>query len=106
MFVGCIARKILNIIFRLNCSYFVEDGQTSYGLQFSTAKLTRGVLRIVEHPLLNAFGSAASYAKMAIIVDLASYNLPYLANRKTKAFDIVGEDAVYPIVGTLITHLT
>ncbi len=106
MFVGGVARRILNNIFRLNSSYFVEDGQTSYGLQFSTAKLTRGVLRIVEHPLLNAFGSAASYAKMAIIVDLASFNLAYLGNRKTKAFDIIGEDGIDAIGGTLTTELT
>jgi hypothetical protein len=106
MFVGGVARRILNNIFRLNSSYFVEDGQTSYGLQFSTAKLTRGVLRIVEHPLLNAFGSTASYAKMAIVVDLAAFNLAYLGNRKTKAFDIIGEDGVDAVGGTLTTECT
>jgi uncharacterized protein DUF5309 len=106
MFVGGVARRVLNNIFRLNSSYFVEDGQTSYGLQFSTAKLTRGVIRIVEHPLLNAFGSTASYAKMAIIVDLASFNLAYLGNRKTKAFDIIGEDGMDAVGGTLTTEVT
>jgi Family of unknown function (DUF5309) len=106
MFVGGVARRVLNNIFRLNSTYFVQDGVTSYGLQFSTARLTRGVLRIVEHPLLNAFGSTASYAKMAIVVDLASFNLAYLGNRKTKAFDIVGEDGIDAIGGTLTTELT
>lgn len=106
MFVGGVARRILNNIFRLNSSYFVEDGQTNYGLQFSTFKLTRGTLRLIEHPLLNAFGSGASYAKMAIIVDLASFNLAYLGNRKTKAMDLLGEDGVDAVGGTLTTELT
>lgn len=106
MFVGGIARKILNNIFRVNSSYFVEDGQTNYGLQFSTMKLTRGVLRLVEHPLLNAYGSGASYAKMALIVDLASFNLAYLGNRKTKAMDLMGDDGVDAVGGTLTTEVT
>jgi hypothetical protein len=106
MFVGGVARRILNNIFRLNATYFIQNGETSYGLQFDTAKLTRGVVRIVEHPLLNAFGSTSSYAKMAIIVDLASFNLAYLGNRKTKAFDIIGEDGMDAIGGTLTTEMT
>jgi hypothetical protein len=106
MFVGGVARRILNNIFRLNSSYFIENGTTDYGLQFSTARLTRGVLRIVEHPLLNAFGSGASYAKMAIIVDLSTFNLAYLGNRKTKAMDILGDDGVDAVGGTLTTEVT
>ena len=106
MFVGGFARRVLNNIFRLNSSYFVQNGQTSYGLQFDTAKLTRGVVRIVEHPLLNAYGSTSSYAKMAIVVDLASFNLAYLGNRKTKALDIMGEDGIDAIGGTLTTEMT
>lgn len=106
MFVGGVARRILNNIFRLNSSYFVEDGATNYGLQFSTFKLTRGTLRLVEHPLLNAYGSGASYAKMAMIVDLASFNLAYLGNRKTKALDLMGDDGVDAVGGTLTTELT
>jgi hypothetical protein len=105
-FVGGVARRILNNIFRLNASYFVEDGVTSYGLQFSTMKLTRGVLRLVEHPLLNAYGSTSSYAKMGIIVDLPSFNLAYLGNRKTKAIDLMGDDGVDAVGGTLTTEVT
>ena len=106
MFVGGFARRVLNNIFRLNSSYFVQNGQTSYGLQFDTAKLTRGVIRIVEHPLLNAYGSTSSFAKMAIVVDLASFNLAYLGNRKTKALDIMGEDGIDAVGGTLTTEMT
>ena len=106
MFVGGTARRVLNNIFRLNSSYFIENGATSYGLQFSTAKLTRGTLRIVEHPLLNAFGATSSYAKMALVVDLASFNLAYLGNRKTKAMDILADEGVDAVGGTLTTEVT
>lgn len=106
MLVGGVAKRILNNIGRLNGTYFLEHGQTEFGLQFATLKLTRGTFRIIEHPLLNAWGSTASYAKMALVVDMASFNLAYLGNRKTKAFDIIGEDGVDAVGGTLTTELT
>jgi hypothetical protein len=106
MFVGGVARRVLNNIGRLNGTYMLTQGQTEFGLKFSTLNMTRGTFRIVEHPLLNAWGSAASFAKMALVVDMASFNLAYLGNRKTKAFDIVGEDGVDAIGGTLTTEVT
>jgi hypothetical protein len=106
MFVGGVAKRILNNIGRLNGTYMLTQGQTEFGLRFTTLNMTRGTFRIIEHPLLNAWGSAASYAKMAIVVDMASFNLAYLGNRKTKAFDILGEDGVDAIGGTLTTELT
>lgn len=106
MFVGGVARRILNNIGRLNGTYMLTQGQTEFGLKFSTLNMTRGTFRIIEHPMLNAWGSAASYAKMAIVVDMASFNLAYLGNRKTKAFDIIGEDGVDAVGGTLTTEVT
>jgi hypothetical protein len=106
MFVGGVARRILNNIGRLNGTYMLTQGQTDFGLKFSTLNMTRGTFRIIEHPMLNAWGSASSYAKMAIVVDMSSFNLAYLGNRKTKAFDIIGEDGVDAVGGTLTTELT
>lgn len=106
MFVGGKAKLVLNNIGRLNGTYQLVDGMTEFGLQFQTLRMTRGTFRIIEHPLLNAWGSASSYAKMALIVDMASFNLAYLGNRKTKAFDVIGEDGVDAIGGTLTTELT
>jgi len=106
MFVGGVARRILNNIGRLNGTYMLTQGQTEFGLKFSTLNMTRGTFRIIEHPMLNAWGSASSYAKMAIVVDMASFNLAYLGNRKTKAFDIIGEDGVDAVGGTLTTEVT
>lgn len=106
MFVGGVAKRVLNNIGRLNGTYQLMEGMTEFGLQFTTMRMTRGTFRIIEHPLLNAWGSGASYAKMAIVVDMASFNLAYLGNRKTKAFDVVGEDGVDAVGGTLTTELT
>jgi hypothetical protein len=97
---------VLNKIAQLNGTYFIQDGQTSYGLQFSTFKLTRGTFRIIEHPLFNAFGAASSYAKMGVVVDMPAFNLAYLGNRKTKAMDMMGEDGTDAVGGTLLTELT
>lgn len=106
MFVGGAARKVLNNIGRLNGTYQLVDGMTSFGLQFSTLKMTRGTFRIIEHPLLNAWGSSTSFAKMAVVVDMASFNLAYLGNRKTKALDILGDEGVDAVGGTLTTEVT
>lgn len=106
MFVGGASRRVLNNIFRLNSTYFVQDGQTSFGLQFSRFRLTRGNIVMIEHPLLNAFGRTSTYAKMAIIVDLPTFNLAYLGNRKTKAQDIMGEEGIDAVGGTLTTEVT
>lgn len=106
MFVGGVSRRILNNIGRLNGTYQLTQGQTEFGLKFSTLNMTRGTFRIIEHPMLNAWGSSSSYAKMALVVDMASFNLAYLGNRKTKAFDLIGEDGVDAIGGTLTTEVT
>lgn len=106
MFVGGVSRRILNNIGRLNGTYQLTQGMTEFGLRFSTLNMTRGTFRIIEHPVLNAWGSSSSFAKMAIVVDMASFNLAYLGNRKTKAFDIIGEDGVDAVGGTLTTEVT
>lgn len=102
VFTGGTGRKVLNKIAQLNGTYFIQDGQTSYGLQFSTFKITRGTLRVVEHPLFN---TNASWSKTAVAVDLSTFRLAYLGNRKTKNDEKLdnGQDAVG---GTLTTELT
>lgn len=109
MFVGGTAKKVINNIGRLNGTYYMVDGQTSWGLQFSTIKIARGTFRLIEHPLFN---SNASWSKLAIAIDLSSFNLAYLGDRKTqnKEFNLEGDDAadngVDAVGGTLTTELT
>lgn len=109
LFVGGTAKKVINNIGRLNGTYQLVDGQTSFGLQFSTFKISRGTFRLIEHPLFN---TNASWSKLAIAVDLATFKLAYLGNRKTqhKSFNQNGEDAadngVDAVGGTLTTEVT
>ncbi len=108
LFCGGTARKVLNAIGRLNGTYQLVDGQTSYGLQFSTFKLSRGTFRVIEHPLFN---TNTSWAKMAIGVDLSTFRVAYLGDRKTKneEFGVSGEVADNgqdAVGGTLTTEMT
>ena len=109
LFVGGDAKKVVNNIGRLNGTYMMVDGQTNWGLQFSTFKTTRGTFRVVEHPLFN---SNPSWSKMAIAVDLSTFSLAYLGNRKTqlKEFNVEGgtaqDNGIDAVGGTLTTELT
>lgn len=108
LFVGGIAHKVINTIGRLNGTYFLSDGQTSYGLQFSTFKTTRGTFRLIEHPLFN---SNASWAKMAVAVDLSTFKTAYLGDRKTQNKEYntdgnVSDNGIDAVGGTLTTELT
>lgn len=108
MFVGGTARKVLNNIGRLNGTYYMVDGQTSWGLQFSTLKIARGTFRIIEHPLFN---TNTSWMKLAVALDLSSFNLAYLGDRRTESaeFNSSGQavdNGIDAVGGTLTTELT
>lgn len=108
LFVGGTAKKVINSIGRLNGTYQLVDGQTSFGLQFSTFKIARGTFRLIEHPLFN---SNASWSKMAVAVDLSTFHAAYLGDRKTKneEFGMDGKPAdngMDAVGGTLTTELT
>jgi hypothetical protein len=112
VFVGGVARRVLHQIFRLNGTYFIEDGQTSWGLQFDSFKIPRGRFTIIEHPLFNAYGQTSSWAKMAIAVDLSTFNLAYMTGRNavSKEFNTDGgtvvDNGVDAVGGTLTSELT
>jgi hypothetical protein len=111
LFVGGAAHRVINNIGRLNGTYFIADGQTSWGLQFGTFKTTRGTFRVVEHPLFN---TNPSWSKMAVGVDLSTFSLAYLGDRKTQNreynVDMADVDPVDngidAVGGTLTTELT
>lgn len=109
MFVGGTAKKVINNIGRLNGTYMMVDGQTDWGLQFSTIKIARGTFRLIEHPLFN---TNASWSKLAVALDLSTFNLAYLGDRKTqnKEFNMNGDDAadngIDAVGGTLTTEVT
>lgn len=110
MFVGGVAKKVINNIGRNNGTYYMVDGQTSWGLQFTTIKIARGTFRLIEHPLFN---SNTSWGKIAVAVDLSTFNLAYLGNRKTEnqEFGMNGmvsapDNGIDAVGGTLTTELT
>ena len=111
MFVGGKARSVLNQVGRLNGTVQLMDGQTSFGLQFSSFKVSRGMIRIIEHPLFNAFGSTSTFSKMGVIVDLPTFALAYLGDRKTQhkpfnADNDANDNGIDAVGGTLTTEVT
>lgn len=109
LFVGATALKVINNIGKLNGTYQIVDGQTSFGLQFSSFKTTRGTFRMIEHPLFN---TNSAWSKLAIAVDLSTFNIAYLGDRKTqnKEFNTAGNQAqdngIDAVGGTLTTECT
>lgn len=109
LFVGGTAKVVINNIGRLNGDYQLVNGQTNYGLAFSTLTMPRGNFRIIEHPLFN---TNAAWSGMAVAVDLPTFRLPYLKGRKTqsKEFNTKGDQAqdngIDAVGGTLTTECT
>lgn len=108
LFVGGKAKVVLNNIGRLNSTYYMVNGQTSYGLQFDTIKISRGIFKVIEHPLFN---SNDDWAKMAVALDMTTFNLAYLEGRKTmsKEYNMDGtpvDNGIDAVGGTLTTEVT
>lgn len=108
LFVGGAARKVINNIGRLNATYYIQNGATSYGLQFGSFNIARGSFRMIEHPLFN---SNADWSKYAIAVDLSTFRVAYLGGRKTmkRDFNMDGtavDQGIDAVGGTLTTELT
>lgn len=108
LFVGGQAKRVLTAIGRLNGIYQMVDGQTNWGLQFSTFKTSRGTFRVIEHPLFN---TNASWQKMAVAVDLSTFKVAYLGDRKTQNKEFnqdsdANDNGIDAVGGTLTTELT
>jgi hypothetical protein len=108
LFCGGTAKKVLTAIGRLNGLYQMVDGQTNWGLQFSTFKTSRGTFRVIEHPLFN---SNVSWQKLAVAVDLSTFNVAYLGDRKTQNKEFnqdtdANDNGIDAVGGTLTTEMT
>lgn len=109
LFVGGSAKLVINEIARLNGQTQLMDGQTNFGMEFSTLTTPRGKFRLIEHPLFN---TNPFWSKMAVAVDLPTFRLAYLAGRKTqnKEFNTEGKSAqdngIDAVGGTLTTEVT
>ena len=110
LFVGGTAKRVITGIARLATGsfYSIVDGQTSWGLQYSTFKTSRGSFQVIEHPLFN---SNTSWSRMAVGVDLSTFRLAYLGDRKTqnKEFNVdsdANDNGIDAVGGTLTTEVT
>lgn len=106
LFVGGTARTVINNIGRLSGTYHIVDGQTNFGLQFSTFKTSRGTFRMIEHP---QFNSNDDWSKMAIGLDLGSIKMCYLRKTENLEYGMNGtpvDDGIDAVGGTLTTEVT
>lgn len=109
LFVGGIAKRVINNIGRLNGTYFMVDGQTSWGLQFQTIKTARGTFQVIEHPMFNTNPTWQTYA---IGVDLSTFRTAYLGDRRTmnEEFNEPGstqvDNGIDAVGGCLTTEMT
>jgi hypothetical protein len=108
LFVGGTAKKVINNIGRINGQYYLEHGQTEYGLQFDVFKIARGTFTMIEHPLFN---SNTSWMRVAFAVDLSTFR--YVKYRATthKPFNAPGteqatDNGIDATGGTLTTECT
>lgn len=109
MFVGGVARRVIHNIARLNSTYQIETGITSWGLQIDTIRTPRGTFEMIEHPLFNAYGNASTWAKMAVVVDLNAFSLAYLRKTENTEYNARGaevDNGIDAQGGTLTTELT
>lgn len=106
IFAGSAAVKVFNQIGRLSGQYQIVQGQTEYGLQYSSFRISRGSFKIVEHPLFN---SNAVWKKLAVAVDLSSLRVPYLRPTENIEYGMNGyptDNGIDAVGGTLTTELT
>lgn len=119
LFVGSVAKKVITAIGRNSgtgnnaLNYTIDNGETSFGLQFNTFNISRGSFDMVEHPLLT---QNAAFNGMAIAVDFGGLSVPYLGGRDTLAEEYsvdgsgnmrqVADSGQDAIGGSLLTELT
>ena len=108
LFVGRQSHIVLNKLARFNATYFIERGETEWGLRFDRLKLTRGNVIVIEHPLFN---TNPNWQTLVVAFDLPSISMAYLAGRKTKSEEynqagIAVDAAIDAIGGSLLTECT
>jgi len=109
MFVGGTARRVIHNIARLNSTYQITTAETAWGLQLDTLRTPRGTFEMIEHPLFNAYGSASTWAKMAVVCDLNAFSLAYLRKTSDAGYNASGalvDSGIDAEGGTLTTELT
>ncbi len=109
LFVGGTAKLVINEVARLNGRTQLLDGQTNFGMEFTTLTTPRGMFRLIEHPIFN---TNPIWSQMAVAIDLPTFNLAYLQGRKTTNMEFntsgnqAADNGVDAVGGTLLTEVT
>ena len=102
LFVDKIARKVINDIGRNYYNVTAQPSQTSFGMEFTTFRTSRGTFQIVEHPLFNLMhlnGFAAA-------IDLSPITRHYLPGRNGAVTDTMSDNCIDAVGGTVLTEMT
>lgn len=81
IYCGKTALKVFHQIGRLSGEYQIVQGQNSFGQKFTEIQIPRGTFRLIEHPIMN---TNLEWQKMAVILDLSSFDFAYLEGRDTE----------------------
>jgi len=100
LFTGAAGNKVLQQIGRTHANPQMMMDQNTMGMVFTRIKTYKGIINVVEHPLLNGL---AGVGDMALIVDLPSIKMAYMDGRDTKPEEYgLGGVAAHAAGGTLL----
>lgn len=106
IYTGSTGVKVINQIGRLSGQYQIVNDQTSFGLQFTEFKISRGTFRVIEHPIFN---SNPVWKRLLIAVDLPAIKIAHLRETVNEEYGMNGQpvdSGIDAIGGTLTTELT
>lgn len=83
LFCDSTAMKVIHDIGLASGQVTMNTNQTSFGMQFMEFKFYKGIMRLLEHPLLNET-VPSNATGFAIGVDLPSIGVAYMNNRDAK----------------------
>lgn len=87
LFCDSLAMKVIHDIGLSSSQITMTTKETSFGMIFTEFKIYKGILRLMEHPLLT---ETATGAGIAVGVDLTSIGVAYLEGRDVKKEDYDG----------------
>lgn len=102
LFVDKTARKVINDLGRYFYNVQATPQETSFGMEFTNFRTSRGTFRMVEHPLFNLMhlnGFAAAF-------DLSPMNRHYLPGRDGAYSPTMSDNCIDAVGGTILSELT
>lgn len=104
-FCDATALKVLNDVGRKSGQVQIMQGQTAFGMKYTSFNFYKGTINLLEHPLLNGL----SQAGMALIMDMPALKLAYLEGRDAKvdAYGVDGkqvQNGVDSVGGDILTE--